>query len=552
MSGRLTHAPLVTLGLTLLVGAALVLPAAVRRTAPVAAAPLQQASATPKPTPKPTATPVLVGGKIAAEKACYVRLPDMPRALYGMFGAYNPLTGVLAAAGGAEKRAEEKTIVYYQLLAIKLNSPKSKWWEVPYPQSVGYSRDLDKGCREGAQVQVEDGRWLSVFGKGGCDHGRFDTKTRKGGDIAELTIGDTADAQGVQWTPHVGAAALIDTLLPKLGTLVRLFATWDTQRNRLIFGQGTYNDKRETEGIDDIFAGIPVGGQYQLHKLDPTGPIPERRLGTCAAYIYDRESAVDGVLVLGGQEGGPPNTGALTWNEVWWLDFSHTSEGEWHNITTRFANQKDMGYRREGACAYDEDTKNFYSWNGRANAKVPDGSSHSGGAWRVNLAELGNPTAKLNWERLAKDNLGGINGRRQIPSVWDRVNKRMFIIGGRKDLVEYKDVWAVYPDVTGDACYNLDPFALLPGQPTPTPEPTETPVPPDAPRVCSQIRDLVDAQTIADAVANPTLIKGWKQPKDPGKPAGPDNPLRVWLSVVDVSRQYDPYFNPLVFKVGCP
>ena len=51
-------------------------------------------------------TPVPVGGKIAADKACYVRLPDLPAPRYGMFGAVNPQTGVLVAGGGTQKISE--------------------------------------------------------------------------------------------------------------------------------------------------------------------------------------------------------------------------------------------------------------------------------------------------------------------------------------------------------------------------------------------------------------------------------------------------------------
>ena len=59
-----------------------------------AAAPMTDDIVTPldsKPGPRSAAAP----------RACYVRLPDLPQAVYGGFGAYDPSTRMLAYAGGA-------------------------------------------------------------------------------------------------------------------------------------------------------------------------------------------------------------------------------------------------------------------------------------------------------------------------------------------------------------------------------------------------------------------------------------------------------------------
>ncbi len=120
--------------------------------------------------------------------------------------------------------------------------------------------------------------------------------------------------------------------------------------------------------------------------------------------------------------------------------------------------------------------------------------------------------------------------------------------------------------------------------PTDTPEPTDTPAPTDtptappypppatgtppvtstlvppvvvpsptgpAPTVCPVARRKVPVAALAAALAQPQLIGGWLQPLDPGKPAGPSNPRRTALTLVDSGKPYHPLFNGLVFRVGC-
>lgn len=521
--------------------------------------------------------------RIQADNACYVRLPDMPptnlgAGRYGGHGAYNPKTGVLAYAGGADKATDENTRVFYQLYGIKLDGSGS-WSNIPYGSSVGYQQAADKGCRELASIQIDDTNSVSVFGKDGCDNKAFGSS---GGDIKELQVGDRASTAGVKWVANSGANSLPPDLEAVDGALIRLFAAWDSERDRIIFGQGTFNDEKESESQDKIYSARKVGSKFQISQMRPTGPVPARRFGTCAAYIQDKDAGVDGVFVLGGQEGAPENIPATTYAEVWWLDFSKSaSNGEWVDISGRFTNLKKdaanpdapyLGGRREGACAYDAETKTFYSWMGRASSSIPDGASHSAGAWRVDLSQLGDPNAKLSWERLAKDNLPGVKGRRLFPSVWDPANKRMFAIGGRNNLDAYQDVWAIYPDVTGEACATLDPYApFRPGAPTPTatsagptntPNPNITPsptVPPtatlppaDRARACPGLDSRVPQSVISASLANPDSVQGWDMLCHPNLPPSPANGVRTWLTLQSTSKPWHPLFNPAIYRCGCP
>jgi len=520
---------------------------------------------------------VLAGERVAAEKACYVRLPDLPAPRFAGFGAYNAATGVLAYAGGAEKLADDITLTHYELFAIRLDGAATAWETIAYPGDVGYQRAMDRGCREMAGVRLDDGRWASVFGKDGCDNGRFDAPKEpddpdesqsgdtKGGDIKVLALGADATRAGVAWEPNSGLKQLIEPLKSHGGRLSRPFAAYDTERRRIVVGQGTFDGGSEQDTANEVYAASQVGRQFQIKALRPRaapgGRLPGRRHGACAAYVHQPETGTDGVLVVGGR------LGETTYADAWWLDFSAGAEGTWVDVTARFTNMADYGARREGACAYDAATRSFYSWMGRVESEVPDGSSRSSGAWRVDLSGLGDTAAPLTWERLARDDLKGVPGRHMIPSVWDAANRRMLVLGGRRSLDAYADVWAIYPDVTGQACAALDPYAPYrdgPLVPTPTPPSMPTAAPPRptspaggpapdslTPRLCASLRGRVPAAVLNHALANPWQVQGFGEPQSPNLPPGPTNPRRLSLTLRNPGLAWDTLFNPLLFRSGC-
>jgi len=221
-----------------------------------------------------------------------------------------------------------------------------------------------------------------------------------------------------------------------------------------------------------------------------------------------------------------------------------------------------IGYRREGACAYDSETKTFYSWMGRANASVPDGNKRSAGFWKFDATNIADENADLTWVRLAKDDQSEVNGRRLIPNVWDPVNKRFFAIGGRNDLDEYTDVWALYPDAQ---CDNISPVPPTPtpttAPPTNTPKPTTDPgvaTPTAAPPtqipgdVCDIATSKVPTSVINDALANPGNYYGHDLACNPNLPVGIYNPLRRMLSISQPNKPFHPLYNSVEWKCGCP
>jgi len=88
------------------------------------------------------------------------------------------------------------------------------------------------------------------------------------------------------------------------------------------------------------------------------------------------------------------------------------------------------------------------------------------------------------------------------------------------------------------------------GSPTATRTPAGGPGGPSAECVCNRVNVQVPPAVIAAALANPDRVLGWGQRLDPGKPAGPGNPLRACLDVSNPGVPYHPLFNGVVFKAG--
>ena len=507
---------------------------------------------------------VPVGGRIDAGNACYVRLPDLPAGRYGGFGAYNAQTGVLAYAGGAEKLADDITMTHSDLYAIRLDGPTAAWQTIAYAADAGYARSTDHGCREMASVPLGATQWASVFGKDGCDNGRFSEGDDDGGDIKTLSLGARASRGQVRWLPNSGVEVLGDLLALEDGQLARPFAAFDTRRNRIVLGQGTFDSGSEQGTRDEVYAASRVGNKFSLKQLRPGAAArgPGRRYGACAAYVNQAGTGTDGILVVGGR------LADTTFAEAWWLDFADGADGRWVDLARRFENFDVFGARYDAACGYDAASRTYYTWTGRIDNDIPDGASRSGGAWRVDLSRVDEPGAPLRWERLAPDDLDGFAGRHMVPSLWDAANRRMLVVGGRQKLETFGDVWAIYPDVTGQACDTLDPYApfradVPPPTPTQVARPTAAPPgptvsPPSAPteaplvrRVCASIRGKVPPAVISRALADPYQVQGYAERQFPNLPPGPNNPRKLSLTLRNVGLAWDALFNPPIFKAGC-
>jgi hypothetical protein len=452
---------------------------------------------------------------------------------------------------------------------------------VPYNQNVGFTQEFDKGCREMASVRISpDGAskavWASVGGKDGCDNGKFDTGSAKGGDYGVLMeVLDKGSRQGVKWVPNSGVQSrdqLPRDLADEKGKLQRPFAAYDTTRNRIVFGQGTFDDAFEQESQEKVYAATFQGSRVNVKELRVGGTQPGRRFSSCAAYVKDDDQGLDGLLVLGGESVAEGSK-----KEVWWIDYSGGPNGEWVDITGLFGNMDDFGYRRGGACSYNPATKHFYSWMGRANASIPDGNKRSSGVWRTDLSGLAdavaNSSASLTWERLAKDNQAEISGRRLIPSVYSWKHNMIFALGGRNDLDEYSDAWVIAPGLTGESCASWNPYAAFAPPPTSTPAPTAIPPTPDPNQptaepnpptptpvnpgegitVCSQAEGKVPGAARNAAAANPQAVAGYDTPCNPNVAYNPiTNPLRKSLGLRNPNLPYHPIYNGLILKCGCP
>jgi hypothetical protein len=86
-----------------------------------------------------------------------------------------------------------------------------------------------------------------------------------------------------------------------------------------------------------------------------------------------------------------------------------------------------------------------------------------------------------------------------------------------------------------------------PGTVVPSATPTE---PPD--NVCGFIKGRVPASVISNALANPASVAGYGLTCNPNLPEGRNNPVRSYLSLWNTNVPYNPLYNSVVWKCGCP
>ena len=90
---------------------------------------------------------------------------------------------------------------------------------------------------------------------------------------------------------------------------------------------------------------------------------------------------------------------------------------------------------------------------------------------------------------------------------------------------------------------SLDPPTIDPPRVAP-PEPAEP--------VCWQILDRVPRAAIDAALADPDSVYGYDKLENPGKPEGPYNRRRTWLTMRTLAVPYHANYNGLVYRAGCP
>gem|GEM_PF-6003211 len=83
----------------------------------------------------------------------------------------------------------------------------------------------------------------------------------------------------------------------------------------------------------------------------------------------------------------------------------------------------------------------------------------------------------------------------------------------------------------------------------PSPSPTPTP---DSLQVCPQARARIPAAVLDGVRADPSRVAGFGQLEHPGRPEGPFNLRRRWLSLERPDQAWNALFNGLRFKAGCP
>lgn len=107
------------------------------------------------------------------------------------------------------------------------------------------------------------------------------------------------------------------------------------------------------------------------------------------------------------------------------------------------------------------------------------------------------------------------------------------------------------PTATPPRQVTATPFILMTATATtvaaPSPTPTSDPL-----QVCPQARARIPAAVLDGVRADPANVAGFDQLEHPGRPEGPFNLRRRWLSLERPDQAWNALFNGLRFKAGCP
>jgi hypothetical protein len=92
------------------------------------------------------------------------------------------------------------------------------------------------------------------------------------------------------------------------------------------------------------------------------------------------------------------------------------------------------------------------------------------------------------------------------------------------------------------------------GQPSGVPTGVQPTVPPTAVagNACDFIKNKVPQAVINSGLSNPASVQGWDQFCYPSQPPSPYNGKRSWLSIQNPGVAYNPLYNGLIWKCGCP
>jgi len=260
------------------------------------------------------------------------------------------------------------------------------------------------------------------------------------------------------------------------------------------------------------------------------GPPGPRLFGAQAVF----DSRLKRVLLFGGTY---DRTGGT--NEVWALDMAtaNYAAGAWQRLAVANSGPLTVPAGRAlHAAAFNADLNHLVVYGGDTkNIHGPFEIVAAPEVWALDLN-----VAPPAWR-----NLGTPLGDRIGASMfYDPLHKSPILYGGRGKLRTDRQ------NVSGDL------YALIAEEvvrtPTPTPVPTVSPYGPLEPRLCPTLNGRVPPAVIQNALANPTDIGTFGQPAVGNRPPSPANPPRIYLGLSNINAPYNPIFNPVTFKSGCP
>lgn len=260
------------------------------------------------------------------------------------------------------------------------------------------------------------------------------------------------------------------------------------------------------------------------------GQAGPRLFGASAAYDSRRKR----VLLFGGTYARIDGEG-----EVWSLDMTTSDyvNAKWQRVAVVNNGALTVPAGRAlHAAAYDADLNHLVIYGGDTkNIHALGEIVAAPEVWELDLNV--NPPAWRNIGTPLGDRIGA-------SMIYDPVHKAPLLYGGRGKLRAERQT------VSGDL------YALVAREvvftPTPTAAPTVSPYGPLEPRLCPTLNGRVPPAVIQSALANPSDFGSFGQPSAPNRPPGPSNPPRIYLGLTNINAPYNPLFNPVTYKGGCP
>jgi hypothetical protein len=469
-------------------------------------------------------------------------------------GAARDLFGATAAYRARGDQADGSAIYYFGGIGdptsgnatsdIQRYVTKTARWE-----TVSLGGFLPRGFAAAAYDPDHDLIWV-LGGTASCS-------------ITEVVAGQSCVVQNrpvqyLSFDPATGAPKAFTTLAGATAGFYAHSAVYDSVAKRLLIFGGT-NDIRR--GSSDVW-------QLDLSNSDPaTARLTRLTTAGAGPSIYFHSASFDPIrnrmVVYGGLRQNFMQSSESLETGTWALDLTAVPSPSWVNLSP----QGTPGDRVAGGMVYDQRHDAAIQVLGRKKITISGGNA-SASAQRpifgLTCASIAQETATATLMATATST-APVTGT-VAATATGMATGTMTITATAGTPTATATLGSATATMT--ATMTVEPTLTAPA--TPTPSPTRTPlpsatmtpapptVPPTAgtpapePEVCPDLERMVPQPAIDNALANPATVQGWLMLCNPNVPPSIWNTYRRYLGLQNSGKPYNPLFNSVIYKCGCP